>query len=105
VEGVDKPVYQGGVLVGYVREYSDQLLVTLLKAHRPEKFRDNVAFGALAHSLGARADVAEATDQLNRHQIDRLAALTSKLLNGSSKVGILGGARLATTVVPPVRPG
>lgn len=52
--------------------------------------RDNIAFGSLARSIGARADIAEATDQLNHHQIDRLATLTSKLLNGGSKVGILG---------------
>lgn len=42
-EGCDKPVYQGGKLVGYVREYSDALLVTMLKARRPEKFKDRVA--------------------------------------------------------------
>jgi UDPglucose 6-dehydrogenase len=52
--------------------------------------RDNIAFASLARALGARADIAEATDQLNRHQIDRLAAVASRLLNGASKVGILG---------------
>jgi UDPglucose 6-dehydrogenase len=52
--------------------------------------RDNVAFGHLARTLGARADLAEATDRLNRYQIDRLAAAASKLLDGRSKVGILG---------------
>jgi UDPglucose 6-dehydrogenase len=52
--------------------------------------RDNVAFASLARGMGARADIAEATDRLNRHQIDRLAALASRLLNGRSKVGILG---------------
>lgn len=52
--------------------------------------RDNVAFAHLARSLGARADLAEATDRLNRHQIDRLAAAASRLLDGASKVGILG---------------
>jgi hypothetical protein len=40
-EGMDKPVYQGGVLVGYVREYSDTLMIFMLKARRPHKFRDN----------------------------------------------------------------
>jgi hypothetical protein len=40
VDGVDKPVYQGGILVGYIHEYSDSLLTTMLKANRPEKFRD-----------------------------------------------------------------
>jgi len=41
-DGIVKPVYQGGVLVGYVREYSDSLLTTLLKSARPKKFRENV---------------------------------------------------------------
>jgi len=39
-KGVRKPVYQGGLLAGYVTEYSDQLLVLLLKAVRPERFRE-----------------------------------------------------------------
>lgn len=41
VDGVDKPVYQQGQLVGHVTEYSDKLLEMLLRAHRPEKYRDN----------------------------------------------------------------
>jgi hypothetical protein len=46
VEGVERPVFGSGgkgvgtVEVGTVREYSDTLLIFLLKAHRPEKFRD-----------------------------------------------------------------
>ncbi|HXF65635.1 MAG TPA: hypothetical protein VNK67_02905 [Burkholderiales bacterium] len=39
-QGVDKPVYQGGRKVGTVREYSDTLLIFMLKARRPEKFKD-----------------------------------------------------------------
>jgi UDPglucose 6-dehydrogenase len=52
--------------------------------------RDNVAFSFLARTIGARADIAEATDRLNRHQIERLAAAATRLLDGGSKVGILG---------------
>lgn len=52
--------------------------------------RDNVAFSYLARGLGARADLAEATDSLNRYQIERLAAAATRLLDGGSKVGILG---------------
>jgi len=52
--------------------------------------RDNVAFAHLARTLGARADLAEATDRLNRHQIERLVAAASRLLDGGSKVGVLG---------------
>lgn len=40
VAGVDRPVFQGGAQVGVVREYSDTLLLSLLKAHAPEQFRE-----------------------------------------------------------------
>jgi hypothetical protein len=43
VKGVERPVYQQCRKVGTVREYSDTLLVQLLKANRPEKFRENIA--------------------------------------------------------------
>lgn len=43
VDGTQKPVYQGGQLVGYITEKSDTLLIFLLKAHAPEKYRDNVS--------------------------------------------------------------
>jgi len=38
--GVRQPVYQGGLLAGYITQYSDQLLTLMLKAMRPEKYRD-----------------------------------------------------------------
>jgi len=52
--------------------------------------RDNVAFAKLAHSLGAKPDLAEATDRLNNYQIDRLTAAAKKMLAGRRHVGILG---------------
>lgn len=39
--GVRRPVFQSGKLVGTVTEYSDTLLIFLLKANRPHKYRDN----------------------------------------------------------------
>lgn len=39
-KGVLKPIYQGGKQVGTVREYSDTLLIFMLKGARPEKYRD-----------------------------------------------------------------
>ena len=36
--GTLKPVYQGGKKVGEIKEYSDALMVQLLRAHRPEKY-------------------------------------------------------------------
>ena len=40
VEGTDRPVYQGGKRVGYEREYSDSLLILLLKGKKPDTYRD-----------------------------------------------------------------
>jgi hypothetical protein len=40
VDGVEKPIYHQGVCVGTVWEYSDTLLIFLLKGRRPEKYRD-----------------------------------------------------------------
>lgn len=40
VDGTLKPIYQGGKLMCKVREYSDTLLIFLLKAHKPERYRE-----------------------------------------------------------------
>jgi hypothetical protein len=40
LHGVEKPVYQGGKLAGFVTEYSDTLMIVLLKANAPEKYRE-----------------------------------------------------------------
>lgn len=53
--GVRKPVYQGGILVGHVQEYSDTLLIFLLKAAKPEKYRDRYD---IRHSGAADLEVA-----------------------------------------------
>lgn len=39
-EGVNKPVFQGGAKVGTIKEYSDTLMIVLLKARAPEKYRE-----------------------------------------------------------------
>ena len=52
--------------------------------------RDNVAFAALARKIGARADVAEATDRINNHQIDRLANLVAKFAKSGTRIALLG---------------
>lgn len=38
--GVLEPVFQKGEKVGHIRRYSDALMITLLKAHRKEKFSE-----------------------------------------------------------------
>jgi terminase small subunit-like protein len=39
-DGTKKPVYQGGELVGHIQEYSDTLLIFLLKGAKPKKYSD-----------------------------------------------------------------
>jgi UDPglucose 6-dehydrogenase len=52
--------------------------------------RDNAAFGVLARSLGARAELAEATDTLNRYQVERVLGAVEARLGDSGPVGVLG---------------
>ena len=52
--------------------------------------RDNVAFAALARKIGARADVAEATDRINNYQIDRLTGLVAKFAKAGTRIALLG---------------
>jgi hypothetical protein len=40
-EGWVRPVFHRGKEIGSIREYSDTLLIFMLKARRPAKFRDN----------------------------------------------------------------
>lgn len=42
VEGTERPIYYKGRKVGAFREYSDQLLMFLLKGAAPEKYADRV---------------------------------------------------------------
>lgn len=67
VRGVKKPVYQGGTLVGYVPEYSDTLLIFLLKGAKPEKYRERFEHsgpggGAIPISLDELIEKAYASD-------------------------------------------
>ena len=73
VDGVLKPVYQGGQHVGDVREHSDQLLMFALKAARPEVYRETIRVDIrreaerMAEALGMdAADVAAAVEEAER---------------------------------------
>lgn len=44
IDGVLKPVFQGGLHVGDVQEYSDTLLIFLMKGAHPEKYRERASF-------------------------------------------------------------
>ncbi len=78
VEGVERPVgwYQGKP-GGYVKEYSDVLLIFLLKGLRPEKYRERMELkGGLA-----RLDLRQLPD----HLLERIA-------NGEHILSVLASA-------------
>jgi UDPglucose 6-dehydrogenase len=52
--------------------------------------RDNVAFAALARTIGARAELAEATDIVNRHQVERVVGAIQARVTHPGPIGILG---------------
>ena len=49
-----------------------------------------MAFAALARSVGARADLAEATDVINRHQVERVIGAIQAQQKQPGPIGILG---------------
>ena len=59
-EGVDEPVFHLGEQCATVRKYSDTLAIFLLKAHSPEKYRENSKMelaGSLAVGSMSAADM------------------------------------------------
>ena len=52
--------------------------------------RDNKAFAALGRKLGVRCDLAEATDLINDHQIERLIRAVQARAAPGAKVAVLG---------------
>lgn len=52
--------------------------------------RDNKAFAALGRKLGARCDLAEATDRINDHQLARLQGAVEAAAAPGASVAILG---------------
>lgn len=71
-DGVDEPVFYQGEVCGAVRKYSDTLMIFLLKARRPEKFRDNFgqpAFDPFEKIAQAMASV-NAIDALTSGGVD-----------------------------------
>lgn len=68
VEGTHDPVFYQGEQVGTITRYSDGLLVTLLKARRPEKYKDRQV-----HEHAGAVNIEGLRDSLES-KFDRLAA-------------------------------
>jgi UDPglucose 6-dehydrogenase len=67
--------------------------------------RDNAAIAAAARIVGARADLAEATDTINRRGLERLARTVLEKLTAKGRVGILGLSYKAGSGVTDASPG
>lgn len=62
VGGVEKPVFYQGVQVGTVREYSDTLLIFLLKARNPSRYCERVRAARIEAESEAKRLAAEAAN-------------------------------------------
>lgn len=78
--GVEKPVYQGGRLVGTLREYDTTAGIFMLKALAPERHRERYEHsgpggGPMQHQVQAEAVVAQLTTEELRERLERMRAL------------------------------
>jgi UDPglucose 6-dehydrogenase len=68
--------------------------------------RDNAAFAAVAADIGANAELARATDAMNRYQLVRLAGLVrDRVTPRANRVGVLGLSYKTDTHVVDDSPG
>lgn len=61
-EGWDEPVFYKGEQQGTVRKYSDTLLIVLLKARRPEKYRERMDLTTQGNAITTPTMFIPATD-------------------------------------------
>jgi hypothetical protein len=101
VLGVHKPVYQQGLLVGYVQEYSDRCLEILAKARDPEKYRERIETTGSV-TVGPAFDLSKLTDA-ELVQWQELAAKAMPTPAPTPGAAALG-AGAAVAALPPAGP-
>jgi hypothetical protein len=72
--GWEEPVYQGGQQVGVVRKYSDALMITLLKAMKPDVYKDRVEADVISKAT-ATIDPRSSSDAELAERLERAAAI------------------------------
>lgn len=77
IDGTEKPVYYKGEVCGTIREYSDSLLMFLIKGDQPEKYRERYEFSGGDKPIGV--DLDPGRSKLPDDQLDRLIALGERL--------------------------
>jgi hypothetical protein len=88
VEGYQRPVYQKGELVGHETVYSDNMLLTLLRARAPETFserRDVHVSGAVSHMHGVVTIAASDLLLLDDHDRDTLMGVFNRLASAKGE--------------------
>lgn len=79
-EGVEKGVYWNGVLTATEKHYSDVLLIFLLKANAPRKYRDRVSIEA------------EVTHKVEESEVDRQLRQLAEQMESRAVAGEASGA-------------
>ena len=101
VEGVEEPTgWYKGEPGGYIRRYSDTLLIFLLKGLRPEVYREHIEVRGLLGKLDLNL--------LPNHLIARIAAgenVEAVLASGASDAGIAPSELIAGKLAPGAPPG
>lgn len=80
MEGVERPVFHGGRPCGVIRNYSDQLGMFLLRAHRPERFAR--PSGGAAANDGKTSNAEDARPA--RERLDAILARLNERLGGNA---------------------
>lgn len=82
--GYEEKVYKNGVYVGKVRKYSDLLLLALLNAHWPEKYRRSGVEQSVIPPEDQRR-IAEARDVLKRLSTDELSTIATVMEKATTR--------------------
>lgn len=83
--GYEEDVYKKGEYVGKVKKYSDLLLLALLNAHWPEKYRPQRADAPPAISPDDAKRITEARDVLRRLDTDELATIATVMSKATER--------------------
>ena len=83
--GMDEPVFYKGKIVGYIKRYSDTLLMFTLKGRRPERWKERTA-QELTGPNGGPVQIEGVRDEFAR----RIARLAATGTGGGSSGGDVG---------------
>jgi hypothetical protein len=81
MDGTERRIYHRGVQLDTIREYSDTLLIFLMKGAMPDKYRDNWKGEITGLTPASRIDLSTATDA----ELEQLEALTRALSERRTK--------------------